>query len=182
MTRILIFALIFPSGLVLGQCRTAPCQVPARHCPPSQPFIHHTSRHADKQQVVVAYVLLPAALLQYPSLIAASGQVVGLPPHAPQTLQPDDGPPIVRLESGGPPLAASISLDAQVMPILSNRCAACHSGAGRGGVSLFPQAGRYGPNVAKPQIADAVLSGRMPRGGPRLSANETDLIRQWSSQ
>lgn len=76
----------------------------------------------------------------------------------------------------------TVSFATQVAPLLQARCAACHTGAGVGGVSLFTEGGspRY-DNIRThlPNIITQVANGTMPQGGPRFTQSEVGLLTTW---
>lgn len=91
---------------------------------------------------------------------------------------------------------AQIDYAEQIQPIFSSNCVACHGGTS--GVTLSSYQAtmnsvghQYGMNVVIPEnpdgspIVDKISSDnpqhgvRMPEGGPYLSVDEIDAIRQW---
>lgn len=73
---------------------------------------------------------------------------------------------------------------ANVVGILNNRCSECHSGRGKGGVSIFAADGRFAPNISSSDIAKVILSNKMPLGADkdpakRLDDLEKQLIQEW---
>lgn len=62
----------------------------------------------------------------------------------------------------------------QVQPIISNNCLSCHGNSG-----FFPNLTTYSSISSNANsVKDAVVSGRMPRGGS-LSQTEIDAIASW---
>jgi cytochrome c peroxidase len=82
--------------------------------------------------------------------------------------------------------AGAVSFSKDVAPLLKNKCAGCHgvgqSGAAR--VQIFDAAGEVvHANVAAKasETVAAVVSGRMPKGRPALSATEAGTLQKWAA-
>lgn len=85
-----------------------------------------------------------------------------------------------------PTQARTVSFASDVTPLLKSRCAMCHT-EGRGGakdVKMFDTAGavQYG-EISKEigEMVAAVESGRMPMSGPKLTADEIKLLKDWQA-
>lgn len=169
-------------GSASAQCQTgyrAPIYPKAAvpcHAPVAYP--HHAPA-----VVVVKEIIIPAdyAFQYIPVLLAPPPQPA---PPAPQGSPATQGTlaqaeMIFRLPGDSAPQASASGSGG--IAILQNRCASCHTGNGKGGVTLFDASGNYAPNVAVEQLKEACRSGRMPKGGlsdpnKRLSASELALV------
>ncbi len=142
-------------------------------------------------------VLVPAFSFQYiPALQAATQQPATqaasqpnqepaqAPQHREQEKQQDDGPPVAIFEGDVKPIAKVNRFGNQAISYLQANCASCHSGPGKGGVSIFDTQGRYSPNVAKAEIVDAIVSQRMPKGVGIAKASQTDvtMLKNWLAE
>lgn len=127
-------------------------------------------------------------------LLLASGLAIGCTPEAAPgagpsqpfatkpTTHPTSHPSPGATATPGGSQTASVSFQTQVVPLLQGRCAACHSGSGSGGVSLFDTSGNARYTTIKTRIASIlseVSSGAMPQGGPRLSESDVQLLESW---
>lgn len=76
----------------------------------------------------------------------------------------------------------TVSFQTQVVPLLQNHCAACHSGPGASRIALFDALGsaRYTTiKAAIGQIVYDVKRGSMPLSGRRLTQSEAQLLDTW---
>lgn len=76
----------------------------------------------------------------------------------------------------------TVSFQTQVVPLLQNHCAACHSGPGASRIALFDAVGsaRYTTiKAAISQIVYDVKRGSMPLSGRRLTQSEAQLLDTW---
>lgn len=115
---------------------------------------------------------------------AAPGQPFAAGPMTAPSTSPSATPSPAATASPGGTQTTSVSFQTQVAPLLQARCAACHGSAALGGVSLFDGAGnaRYADVKTRlTSILSAVTSGAMPRGGPRLTPSEVELLAGWSA-
>ena len=92
------------------------------------------------------------------------------------------------------PVAAgrpSPSFNADILPILTNRCAlaGCHAAGGQHGVDLRTydtlKAGRaivIAGDAKESEMVKQIVQGRMPPGGPPLEAAQTQLIIDWINE
>jgi mono/diheme cytochrome c family protein len=95
-------------------------------------------------------------------------------------------PPTGGIDAGTPPADCSRA-ESEAQRILSERCASCHdNGASQGGfssvleVDALLRQGRVVPNdPAGSPLFRLVEAGAMPKGGPRLSADEVAALRAW---
>ena len=71
-----------------------------------------------------------------------------------------DGPPAVV--EALPSLSIQSPETFTAISVLRNRCSTCHTGAGKGGVSLFNVAGAYAPNITVDKILDTSRTAQMP--------------------
>ena len=123
-------------------------------------------------------------LLMLSLLLAACG---GSSSPAQPTNLPAADTPVPAVDT--PAATGEVSFAADVLPILESRCIACH-GSGRvsGGVDLTTYANLTASGVVTPgdsassSLAQTVLSGDMPRSGPKLTASQTQLIVDWINQ
>ena len=86
------------------------------------------------------------------------------------------------------------SFQHDLLPILTARCAlaGCHVADGPHGLDFrtyesFIAGGEHGPafipgNAEESQVVEEIVSGRMPPGGPPLSAAEIQLFVDWINQ
>ncbi len=85
---------------------------------------------------------------------------------------------------------AADSFERQVQPLLTARCASCHSAKVRqGGLSVESRddllaGGKTGAAIVPGNASDSlllsvVMSGKMPKGGKPLSPEDTALLRRW---
>ena len=90
-------------------------------------------------------------------------------------------------------LSAPLSFEKEILPVLEARCAKCHAGSEpQAGLDIRSLAallkgGASGPAIHKgsPQSSPLyirVKAGQMPMGGPRLPAEEQDLLKRWIEQ
>jgi mono/diheme cytochrome c family protein len=76
---------------------------------------------------------------------------------------------------------------ADVVPILENNCAACHTtgGAGAAKLTMFNSGGAVDYTAVSGAI-DTILSkvttNQMPMGGPPLSDADKEMLRAWKSE
>ena len=108
---------------------------------------------------------------------------------------PGDGPPPITFEgqttAAAPPQQPAQPQGnndkAQVMQAwvqdLGNSCASCH-GAGKrsGGVALFDANNQFAPSVSMEQIAESIISGRMPKGRTVSTSEKLRLLRGTMAQ
>jgi hypothetical protein len=86
---------------------------------------------------------------------------------------------------GPPPVRKDEALHQQVVTILSNNCASCHTAPkAKGGITMFLGTGVFNPAVDKKKIFDAADEGRMPpaaKTDPSAALNDADiaLLRRW---
>ena len=88
-----------------------------------------------------------------------------------------------------PLLASASDFEAHVLPILEQRCIACHGENPQGGLRLGTPAeilegGQSGAAIVpgfpdRSLLLAKVVSGQMPMGGEKLPENEIDTIRDW---
>ena len=118
-------------------------------------------------------------------------------------LMPDDisSPMDAHEEDTSPPMDAHESVDVveasfkhDLLPILTTKCAlaGCHVADGPHGLDFrtyesFIAGGEHGPafipgNAEESQVVAEIVSGRMPPGGPPLSAAEIQLFVDWINQ
>lgn len=110
-----------------------------------------------------------------PTITVSSGPRASLPTRAPSVAPATPAPTIA-------PTPAGVSFARDVAPILSARCAACHSVPGSGGVNLTDAAGTalYGDVKANiSAVIAAVTAARMPLSGPPLEAAQIDVLKRW---
>ena len=81
---------------------------------------------------------------------------------------------------------SSVSFAKDVLPILNNRCSSCHGGpTPRAGVGLSSYDSVMNSQVITPsdaqnsRLIQAVQSGRMPRSGEPLTADQIQTIANW---
>ena len=75
--------------------------------------------------------------------------------------------------------AGCVTFDEVDAQIFTPYCAACHGGsAANGAVRVDTQSGAESRAA---QIVDAIASGRMPQGGPRLSSDLAVLASSWAA-
>lgn len=90
----------------------------------------------------------------------------------------DDGPPVAIMDFGATPRVAD------GISVLSNRCAACHTGpASKAGVQIFTAAGAFNNAVDRQRIKKAIDENRMPlnmqtRQAYALTPQEKALVHQ----
>ena len=123
-------------------------------------------------------------------------------PPAPASPTPTAAP--IGGPTTAPPTAASptptahaetptVSFARDVLPLLQARCEGCHGASqARAGFAVSSygsvMAGsNNGPvitpgNSATSRLVDLIVSGKMPRGAPRLSDSEIGIIRAWIDQ
>ncbi len=137
-----------------------------------------TSAQILRQVVVIVVIvaLWSALLVGYLALTKTSQEP---PPDATAT------------EPAAPEATAPLpSFSADVLPIFESRCVRCHGGASPvAGLSLSSYSdvmagSRSGPVVVPGSAADsslvrAIVSGRMPRGAPKLPDAEIQAISDW---
>lgn len=127
------------------------------------------------------------------ALTGALGLAVGCTPDSAPGAGPDQRSlvlpspsPLASVQpAGDSPAASTVSYRTQVAPLLQDRCAACHSGAGSGGVSLFSNSGSPSYSNIKgklPKILSEVEDGGMPQGGPRLTQAQVQLLETWRTE
>lgn len=181
----LLSATLLLPGNVLGDCYgTAVVQTVApvvvQQVPVPYAYFAFVSPPTTPQPV-----LLPAQ----PAAPAAPARRAPAPADAPAAPQPPAirraGPPIIR-RPGVPapaPAPGPSAVDvARVASLLQTRCAACHSGRGRGGVALFSEQGVFQPNATPAEIYASVRNDTMPLRQTPLSREEKELLRQWAGQ
>ncbi len=92
-----------------------------------------------------------------------------------------------------PAAGATVSFASDVLPLLQNRCVNCHGGERTSkGLSLnsynaVMAGSENGPVVtagdaANSPLAQMVVSGKMPKRGPKLTPAEVTLIEDWINQ
>jgi mono/diheme cytochrome c family protein len=85
------------------------------------------------------------------------------------------------------PTKATVSFGQHVVPILKDRCAACHTfgGSGAGKVQMFSVNGNANYFNIKDKIddmIDMIQQGKMPKGAPgTVPASEIQTLRTWES-
>jgi mono/diheme cytochrome c family protein len=81
----------------------------------------------------------------------------------------------------------TVLFGADVVPILENNCAACHTtgGAGAALLTMFNSGGAVDYTAVSGAI-DTILSkvttNQMPQGGPPLSEAEKETLRTWMDE
>ncbi len=106
-------------------------------------------------------------------------------------------PPLADFSQATKPVAAGdggeISFVSQVAPMLAARCGSCHVDQSKGGFSLASYSGLMrgadpGGTVLVPGdgagslIVELIVSGDMPRGGGKVSPQETRMLVTWINQ
>ena len=99
---------------------------------------------------------------------------------------------IARGRNGGKPPTNTVSFEKHVAPILTKRCASCHSNNPKGGLRLDTFAGMEAGGTSGPLLVvgnprNSRLMGRllapanqrMPKNGPALTAMEINTIGRW---
>lgn len=95
-----------------------------------------------------------------------------------------------------PPSQTTLSFNADILPILTQRgCVSCHGGSGGlfvGSVTQLQQGGQHGPaivvgdgagsNIIKKLSPNPPFGARMPQGGPYLPDSTIQLIKTWIDQ
>jgi hypothetical protein len=107
------------------------------------------------------------------------------PPAKPVTKKPPQPPPTV----GGDPALGVLMFEKDVLPIFKAKCIACHGSRKRGGVdirsvdALVASGEADGVlvrgSITKSKLWRAIDSNKMPKAGPKLTAEEKELIRRW---
>jgi hypothetical protein len=152
--------------------------------PPNRHPVRATAAQILRQVVVIIVVLAiwSAVLVVYLGLT----QPRQGPAAEPEATQPLPAPTAAATPAG----VTQVSFSGDVLPIFSTRCERCH-GAQRAeaGLALISYAdvlagsGR-GPVVipgsaATSRLVEAIVSGEMPWGGPRLPDAEIQTISDW---
>jgi len=129
--------------------------------------------------ILLVLVIWAALLVVYENLIGGSARpAAGLP-------QPTSPAP-----ASTPAPGAAVSFSKDMLPLFNARCVSCHGpGVLSAGLDLSSYAGvlagsRSGAVVvpssaATSRLVDAISTGRMPLGGPKLSATEIETIQSW---
>jgi mono/diheme cytochrome c family protein len=89
--------------------------------------------------------------------------------------------------------SGEVSFSNDVLPILESRCASCHgvnqtqAGLSLTSYSALMAGSSRGPVVAPGDaesslIVELVRGGQMPKGGPRLTPNQVQLLVDWINQ
>ena len=81
---------------------------------------------------------------------------------------------------------AAVSFASTVTPLMKSRCAGCHTEGSRAAnaVKMFNAAGVADHAEVSAKIGamiGAVESGRMPMGGPKLTAAEIQVFKDWQA-
>lgn len=129
--------------------------------------------------ILLVLVLWVALLVVYENLIGDSAKPAAGSP------QPTSSAPT----STSVP-AAAVSFSKDVLPLLNARCVSCHGpGAPSAGLNLSSYADVLAGSRSRPvvvpgsaatsRLVDAISTGRMPLGGPKLSATEIETIQSW---
>lgn len=116
-------------------------------------------------------------------------------PKAPPPRQPVNNPPPVSGNGAATSGTKTVFFSKQIAPILSARCAACHSGGGASGgfdvsnYNTLMSGGVHGAlvragNPASSKLIDYLTGVRdqMPKGSAPLSSDQINLFRTWISE
>ena len=113
--------------------------------------------------------------------------------EAPPAVEAPVEPTVEAEPTSEPPAAGSVSFAKNVQPILDGSCTSCH-GTGRagGGLDLATYegvlaGGNSGPSVLPSDpggslLVQVVETGRMPKAGTKLSADQIKILSDWISQ
>ena len=87
------------------------------------------------------------------------------------------------------PLRTTPIFESDIFPIFQAKCIACHAGRKKGGVDVRSVDALVGKgeedgvlvrgSITKSRLWRAIDTGKMPKAGPKLTADEKELIRRW---
>jgi hypothetical protein len=84
-----------------------------------------------------------------------------------------------------PAAKPALTFTAQVAPILSRHCGGCHIAGRKGGFQMVSYAGLMKSGMVQPgvgessRLVEVILSGDMPRGGGKVSPEDTGVLMKW---
>lgn len=123
------------------------------------------------------------AAIELPSLKSLGGKPAGTAPAAtPAAGKPVAGKPGTPARPAAKPAEG---FTAQVAPILSRHCGGCHIAGKRGNFQMASYAELMKTGVVQPGVGEAsrlvevILSGDMPRGGGKVSPEDTGILIRW---
>lgn len=105
---------------------------------------------------------------------------------APQGNQNPDPPQGVAPRGNPPPAVGAAPVPGNVVALLTTKCASCHNAGSAdkngGGIALFDENKKL-LNLSREtrwDVYDQCYEEKMPKGGPRLSDQEVEMIRKWA--